>query len=71
MNIIETFCQCDWFISPTQSVTGSVFCVQFDSEEALVVTGGEDDLAYVWRAANGEVVFKCTGKNTYKPHIIM
>jgi len=28
---------------------------------SLAVTGGQDDKAYVWKVATGEVVFECTG----------
>ncbi|KAI1899463.1 hypothetical protein AGOR_G00062060 [Albula goreensis] len=41
---------------------GSVFCVSLDpATNSLVVTGGEDDKAYIWRICDGEVVFECTG----------
>ncbi len=38
-----------------------VFCCAVspaDSSNNLVVSGGEDDAAYVWNAASGEVDFK-------------
>ncbi|XP_070969077.1 angio-associated migratory cell protein-like isoform X2 [Oncorhynchus clarkii lewisi] len=42
--------------------TGSVFCVSLDpATNSLAVTGGEDDMAYVWRVSDGEVLFECTG----------
>ena len=37
--------------------SGSVFCLAANMTEGLVVTGGEDDLGYVWRLEDGEVVF--------------
>ncbi|KAL1022110.1 hypothetical protein UPYG_G00022300 [Umbra pygmaea] len=41
---------------------GSVFCVSLDpATNTLAVTGGEDDMAYVWRVSDGEVLFECTG----------
>ncbi|KAM8903012.1 angio-associated migratory cell protein [Spinachia spinachia] len=42
--------------------TGSVFCVSLDpATNSMVVTGGEDDMAYVWRLSDGEVLLECTG----------
>ncbi|KAG9277893.1 angio-associated migratory cell protein [Astyanax mexicanus] len=42
--------------------TGSVFCISLDPvTNNLAVTGGEDDKAYVWSVADGEVLFECTG----------
>ena len=41
--------------------TGSVFCVNLDPSANMVVTGGEDDKAFVWKASDGEVMFECTG----------
>jgi ribosome assembly protein SQT1 len=42
--------------------TSSVFCVAVDPKTStLAVTGGEDDLAYVWKLASGDVLLKCTG----------
>lgn len=41
--------------------TGSVFCINLSSRKSLAVTGGEDDVAYVWNVPNGDIVFKCTG----------
>jgi len=40
----------------------SVFCVSFHPEVAdLVVSGGEDDLAYIWNSKSGEVLHKVDG----------
>lgn len=40
--------------------TGSVFCCSLNPKENnLVVSGGEDDKAYVWNLSNGEVLFEC------------
>lgn len=39
-----------------------VYAVHIDpSLSGLVVTGGRDDMAYVWNITTGQVVFKCTG----------
>ncbi|EFX86282.1 hypothetical protein DAPPUDRAFT_187565 [Daphnia pulex] len=41
--------------------TGSVFCCSFEPKESkLVVSGGEDDKAYVWNITDGQVLFECT-----------
>ncbi|CAH1788775.1 unnamed protein product [Owenia fusiformis] len=41
---------------------GSVFCIATDpGTSTLAVTGGEDDRAYVFKLATGEVMFECTG----------
>ena len=41
-------------------LSGSVFCCNIEPKEGkLVVSGGEDDAAYVWNIADGQVVFKC------------
>ena len=34
------------------------------SKRSLVVSGGEDDVAYVWRVPDGDTVFTCTGRST-------
>lgn len=39
----------------------SVFSSAISNDQTLAVTGGEDDVAYVWNTSNGEVVFECTG----------
>ncbi|ENN77373.1 angio-associated migratory cell protein [Dendroctonus ponderosae] len=39
----------------------SVFGSDVSKNQQLVVTGGEDDMAYVWDSASGEVLFECTG----------
>lgn len=39
----------------------SVFSADVTKDGALVVTGGEDDMAYVWSSSSGEVVLECTG----------
>ncbi|XP_028909392.1 angio-associated migratory cell protein [Ornithorhynchus anatinus] len=42
--------------------SASVFCVSLDPKtNALAVTGGEDDKAFVWRLSDGELLFECTG----------
>jgi len=41
---------------------GSVFCVGIDpAHSSLVVTGGEDDKAFVWNLNTGDTLFECTG----------
>lgn len=41
----------------------SVFCVSLDPKtNALAVTGGEDDKAFVWRLSDGERLFECSGE---------
>lgn len=47
--------------------SGPVFCCSLHPSEDLVVTGGEDDQAYVWNVGTGEVVFHC---NTHKDTVI-
>lgn len=45
-----------------QKHEGSVFCVNFHpTKEKIVITGGEDDKAYLWNTDTGEVCFECTG----------
>lgn len=39
----------------------SVFCVGLDPTGCLAVSGGEDDLAFVWKVADGSVQMTCTG----------
>ena len=41
--------------------TGPVFCGAFHPSEELIVTGGEDDRAFVWNMHTGDVVFEVTG----------
>lgn len=38
-----------------------MFCVDANTSSNLAVTGGEDDIAYVWNLDNGEIAFECTG----------
>lgn len=38
-----------------------VFCGSFHPSKNLIVTGGEDDTAYVWDLETGEIVFECLG----------
>ncbi|XP_076329006.1 angio-associated migratory cell protein isoform X2 [Tachypleus tridentatus] len=40
---------------------GSVFCCDVDQSGTYVVSGGEDDKAYVWRISDGEVLLSCLG----------
>ncbi|KAH3753809.1 angio-associated migratory cell protein-like [Dreissena polymorpha] len=42
--------------------TDAVFCVSIEPTACqLAVTGGQDDKAYVWKIASGEMLFECTG----------
>ncbi|XP_078062265.1 angio-associated migratory cell protein [Mustelus asterias] len=42
--------------------TKAVFCLSLDPKSnSLAVTGGEDDMAFVWRVSDGEVLLECTG----------
>ena len=44
------------------SVVEPVFCIEFNPiNHALVATGGQDDIAYIWNSVSGEEVLKCTG----------
>ncbi|XP_026757131.2 angio-associated migratory cell protein [Galleria mellonella] len=40
---------------------GSVFCCDLHPDGNLAVSGGEDDKAYVWSVASGQIVMDCTG----------
>lgn len=40
--------------------TSSLFCGSFNPDSTLVVTGGEDDKAFVWNVDTGDVVFEVT-----------
>lgn len=41
---------------------GSVFSCDIEPKEGkLIVTGGEDDKAYVWESPSGEVILQCNG----------
>lgn len=40
---------------------GSVFCCDIEPKESkLVITGGQDEKAYVWNTSSGEIMFECT-----------
>lgn len=42
--------------------TKAVFCLSLDHKSnTLAVSGGEDDMAYVWRLTDGDVLLECTG----------
>lgn len=43
--------------------TMSVFTCDISNDGSLVITGGQDDIAYVWKTSNGEVYLECTGHN--------
>ena len=38
--------------------TGSVFVVDIDKDNKYVVSGGEDDKAFVWELESGEVILE-------------
>ncbi|CAD5116015.1 DgyrCDS4949 [Dimorphilus gyrociliatus] len=40
---------------------GSVFSVDVNPSSTYVVTGGEDDMAYVWNIENSEIILECNG----------
>ncbi|KAF8583725.1 WD40 repeat-like protein [Ramaria rubella] len=40
---------------------GSVFAVSLHPSQPLAISGGEDDLGYIWNLEDGEVVVKLTG----------
>lgn len=40
---------------------GSVFCCNVDRTGKYVVTGGQDDTAFVWSVLNKAIKFECTG----------
>lgn len=42
-------------------VSDSVFCGNFDKTGRYIVTGGQDEVAYVYDIAEEEVKFTCTG----------
>ena len=43
-------------------ILGSVFCCNFEPKQnKLVVSGGEDDKAFVWDSTDGRIVLECTG----------
>ncbi|KAJ8951180.1 hypothetical protein NQ314_007720 [Rhamnusium bicolor] len=39
----------------------SVFSSDLSNDSQLAITGGEDDMAYLWNTNNGEIIFECTG----------
>jgi len=43
------------------SAPNSVFSVALDPTGSVAVSGGEDDKAYVWKVADGSVLFACAG----------
>ena len=38
-----------------------MFCGSLSSDGKLAVSGGEDDVAYIWDGTTGEILFKCSG----------
>ena len=51
----------DSSISHFTAHRGSVFAVAVHPSQPLAVSGGEDDLGYIWDLGDGEVVVKLTG----------
>ena len=49
--------------SPIHPLTclGPVFVVSIHPSSSLVVTGGQDDKAFVWNLDDQQIVFECTG----------
>ena len=49
--------------SPIHPLTclGPVFVVSIHPSSSLVVTGGQDDTAFVWNLDDQQIVFECTG----------
>jgi len=41
--------------------TKSVFSSAVSGNQRFAITGGEDDVAYVWDTSSGEILFECTG----------
>lgn len=39
----------------------SVFSSDLSQDDQIAVTGGEDDMAYLWRTNDGQVLYECTG----------
>ena len=36
-----------------------------------MVSGGQDDVAYVWSSADGSILLECTGDNSYSVCLIL
>lgn len=51
----------DHSLQAFSSHTGSVFAVCMHPTEPLAVSGGEDDLGYIWDITDGEIITKLTG----------
>lgn len=47
---------------------GSVFTCSISPNGSMAATGGEDDLAYVWKITDGNVIFTCTGHKDSVTH---
>jgi WD40 repeat protein len=59
--MLNTQCKIKLIFLTITLFTGSVFCCDIDKTGKYVVTGGEDDMAYVWDIANGSIEIKCSG----------
>ncbi|GIY55403.1 WD repeat-containing protein 55 homolog [Caerostris darwini] len=42
----------------------AVFCCNFNKTGSLVVSGGQDETAFVWNINDGDTVFECKGGHT-------
>ncbi|XP_017767911.1 PREDICTED: angio-associated migratory cell protein [Nicrophorus vespilloides] len=47
----------------------SVFSGELSSDGKLAITGGEDDMAYVWDTSTAELLFECTGHKDSVTHV--
>lgn len=48
---------------------GSVFTCSISPTGSVAATGGEDDLAYVWKIGNGDILFTCSGHKDSVTHL--
>jgi len=44
---------------------GSVFVVDVDKDNKYVVSGGEDDKAFIWELESGKIVLEIKCKNDF------
>lgn len=51
------------FYAVCSVASGAIFVIDVDPKNSqLVVSGGEDDLAYLWDIETTEILLKCEGK---------
>ncbi|KAG0695347.1 Angio-associated migratory cell protein [Chionoecetes opilio] len=48
---------------------GSVFTCSLSPNGSVAATGGEDDLAHVWKISNGDICFSCSGHKDSVTHV--